>query len=152
MNSRSELERLTRAIYESLADIGPGGRRNMERIAAHFAPDVKYAIPFIPKEIHFESRDGFMSVIKATDGVFAKSIYSLNNFIIDVEKQTVVVEASSVRPLVKTGHEIKLRYVFIFEFRGDKVSKFREYAYTTDHHLIEEAMKLDSFETEATSA
>jgi len=152
MNSRSELERLTRAIYESLADIGPGGRRNMERIAAHFAPDVKHTIPFIPKEIHFESREGFMSIIKATDGVFAKSIYSLNNFIIDVEKQTVVVEATSVRPLVKTGHEIRLRYVFVFEFRGDKVSAIREYAYTTDQHLIEEEMNLDSFQSDPTPA
>jgi len=152
MNSRSELERLTRAIYESLADIGPGGRRNMERIAAHFAPDLKYGIPFIPNELKFESRDGFMSIIKATDGVFAKSIYSLNNFIIDVEKQTVVVEVNSVRPLVKTGQEMKIKYVFVFEFRGDKVVKFREYAYNPDQHLIEEAMKLNSFESDPTPA
>ena len=145
MNSRNELEGLARAIFDSLADIDGEGRRDKKRIAAHFAPDLLYRIPFLPNEIQFNDRDGFMHIIGASEGLFRKIVYSLDNFIIDVDTQSVAVEARGVRPLLKTGHEIKLKYVFVFKFRGNEVCEFREYGYCADQNIISQALNLDSF-------
>lgn len=145
MLTRKDLERLTRELFDSLADFGPNGERNLERISAHFADELAYRIPFLPAPVELGTRKAFLEVLAKTNGLFAASHYKLEKLLIDEVAQTVVVEATSLRPLRTTGAVATFSYVFIFAFDGNLINEMREYVFSTDIEMISKAMDLESF-------
>jgi len=141
--TRSELEQAARPIFDSFAAADEKGIRDLDRILAFFTEDVKYETPFLETPVKLDNAEDFRAFLGRARGLFGPTTYTLGPFTIDVETQTVVVEARSERRLLATGDTIRMRYVFIFKFRGDKVCEFREMAFSTDMETVLKGLKIN---------
>lgn len=142
MLSRTGLIEQTQRIFAALADIDAAGQRNLERIAPFFSEDLRYEIPFNDPPVRLTGRAAFLRVLQATNGLFSASLYTFNNHVVDTDTQTIAIEATSVRPLLASGDDVNLAYVFVFRFGGTLVSEMREYVFTTESDRIAKAMNM----------
>jgi len=139
--SRSELEQAARKMFDAYAAVDDQGVRDLDDIISLFAPDVAYEMPFAPNPISLSGTQALRTFLAGTQGAFVGTQYALNQFTIDTERQTVVVEAKGSRRIRVTGETAAMRYVFVLTFRDGKISQTREYVFTTDQDKLMRALK-----------